>query len=147
MDSFYIIVGTIAILLLIGILTFLGIAMNKQYDSRPIQDKTIQKCPDYWKADSSGNCIIPTQDKNPAGMNNVGNLGTPANFISQKVGQYLVSYTPGLSNDNTKIDFNVDAWKTYNTMVGASLNPVCQKQQWLNDHKVVWDGVSNNNVC
>jgi hypothetical protein len=149
MDSFYIIVGTIAILLLIGILAFLGVAMNKQYVSRPFPARTIQKCPDYWTADSNGKCIIPTGG---AGLNNVGDLGTGSTLTSSKNGQYdnTMLYTPGLSADKKSIDFTKDndaAWKTYNTMVGSNLNPLCQKQQWLNDHKVVWDGISNNNVC
>lgn len=143
-DSFYIIVGTIAILLLVGILAFLGVAMNKQYVSRPFPARTIQKCPDYWNADSTGKCIIPI---NGPGLNNVGDLGNGSSLIPTKTKQYDLLYTPGLFNDNTKIDFNADAWNTYNTMVGANLNTTCQKQQWLNDHKVVWDGISNNNVC
>ena len=143
-DSFYIIVGTIAILLLVGILAFLGVAMNKQYVSRPFPNKTIQKCPDYWQADSKGKCIIPI---NGPGLNNVGDLGNGSSLNPVKTGQYDVLYTPGLSSNKTTIDFNADDWKKYNTMVGANLNPLCQKQQWLNEHNVVWDGISNNNVC
>lgn len=145
MDSFYIIVGTIAILLLIGILAFLGVAMNKQYVSRPYPERTIQKCPDYWKIDENGRCIIPN-NSNRAGMNNVGDLPS-SNLISTKTKQYDVLYTPGLSSDSKTIDFNSPDWNKFNTMVGSNLNPMCQKQQWLNEHNVVWDGISNNNVC
>ena len=135
MDSFYIIVGTIAIVLLIGILAFLGVAMNKQYVSRPFPERTIQKCPDYWTADNDGNCIIPTTG---VGLNNVGNLGNGSGLnITKSNKQYDINFTKDKD----------DVWKTYNTMVGSNLNPLCQKQQWLNDHKVVWDGISNNNVC
>jgi hypothetical protein len=147
MDSFYIIVGTIAILLLIGILAFLGVAMNKQYVSRPFPARTIQKCPDYWQVDGSY-CVIPTGG---AELNNVGDLRDGRQLDSAKSNvQYdtTMLYTPGLDSTKTKIDFtNDEAWKTYNTMVGSNLNSLCQKQQWLNDHKVVWDGISNNNVC
>jgi hypothetical protein len=142
-DTFYIVVGTIAVLLLIGILAFLGVAMNKQYVSRPFPERTIQKCPDYWQPDGSGKCVIPTSG---AGMNNVGDL-TGVALTTTKTGQYNVLYTPGLSSNKKSIDFNSEDWKKYNTMVGANLNTLCQKQQWLNDHKVVWDGISNNNVC
>ena len=146
MDSFYIIVGTIAILLLIGILAFLGVAMNKQYVKRPFPARTIQKCPDYWTADSNGKCIIPTSG---AGLNNVGDLRDGRTLTSTKNGQYDNNklYTPGLSSDLISINFNDAAWSTYNTMVGSNLNASCQKQQWLNDHKVVWDGISNGDLC
>jgi hypothetical protein len=149
MDSFYIIVGSIALVILIGVLTFLGIAMNKQYVSRPFPERTIQKCPDYWQVDGSY-CVIPTIG---VGMNNIGTLGTDT-LVSSKtgLGQYNTNFTPGYMDANgvKKINFTKDNdadWKTYNTTIGSNLNPLCQKQQWLNDHKVVWDGISNNNVC
>jgi len=148
MDSFYIIVGTIAILLLIGILAFLGVAMNKQYVNRPFPSRTIQKCPDYWQVDGSY-CVIPITG---VGLNNVGDLGNGSGLHITKQagagGQYDILFTPGLDSTQTKIDFTKDdVWKTYNTMVGSNLNPSCQKQQWLNDHKVVWDGISNGDLC
>lgn len=147
MDSFYIIVGSIALLLLIGVLTFLGIAMNKQYVSRPYPSKSIQKCPDYWEVADDGKCVIPTS-ANARAMNNVGDLASSRLVATKnRKKQYDRLYTPGLSEDKKSIDFEDEKWNAFNTMVGTNLNPLCQKKLWFNDHNVVWDGISNGNLC
>ena len=148
MDYFYIIVGSIAIGILVAALAFLGTAMNKQYVTRPIPARTLQKCPDYWKIGDDGKCIIPTQADNPSGMNNIGDLNSVSLTIT-KASQFDRLFTPGFTAATKTIDFDDAVWesKPYNTMVGTNLNPVCQKQQWLNEHKIVWDGISNSNIC
>jgi hypothetical protein len=64
MDTFYIIVLSVAVCLLIFILTFIGIKMA--YNRRSSTSGTNQfppvysTCPDNWTADTQGNCVPGT---------------------------------------------------------------------------------------
>tara|TARA_B110000285_G_scaffold26529_1_gene25786 strand:- start:627 stop:1031 length:405 start_codon:yes stop_codon:yes gene_type:complete len=134
MDNFYTIVIVIAIILLIGILTYIGMLMNDSSGSE-VYPPSSTTCPDYWEIDSSGKCKIPEESKIPG--KSAKNRGT----LFSEAGRFLAnsSTTPGLESD-TNIDFNDDGWN-------KSGNSVCAKKHWANTYGIVWDGISNYNDC
>ena len=128
MDNFYTIVIVIAIILLIGILTYIGMLMNDSSGSE-IYPPSSTTCPDYWEITAGGKCKIPQ-----SGGKNRGTLFNEHGSI-----QANSSTTPGLVDDAV-INFNDDGWN-------KSGNSVCAKKHWANTYGIVWDGISNYNDC
>jgi len=122
MDIFYIIVLSVAIMLLILILTYIGIKMvynrNSAGNTFP---PSYSPCPDYWQSDSTGKCVVP-------------NSGA----LNRGDGTYETNKPSGYSDG--KIDFTATAWTTN----GSS---ICSKRTWANSNNVVWDGITNYNGC
>jgi hypothetical protein len=133
METFYIIVLTIAGIFLILILTFVGIlftAKNNSVIYPPIQNK----CPDYWTDAGNSGCTISDL--------NVGTLKTANGYkMTDSRGTDGV-YTPGYDSTNKKVNFADTRWESdfYKTSR-------CALKQWANANKIVWDGVSNYNGC
>jgi len=123
MDVFYLIVLSIAVVLLILILTFIGLLMRNQRKGE-IFPPVSNTCPDGWTvATDSNSCIIPTS--------------VPTAFAG-----ITDSNTPGRSADKSAIDFSNSGW----TGLGGK-SAICAKRNWANTYGVVWDGVSNYNSC
>ncbi len=121
MESFHTIVLTIAVIILILVLTVIGIMMtNKTYDSS-VYPPTTNECPDYWTSNGSGNCT--------AGSVNIGDN-------SWKTGTHT---TKGLSG--TTVDFNDAGWSSNG---GTAL---CNQKDWAIKYGISWDGVANYNGC
>ena len=123
MDIFYIIVLSVAVMLLILILTYIGIKMvynrNAAGNTFP---PSYSPCPDYWQTDSAGHCVVPS-----------------ATATNHGTGPY--NSAPGYSSiPNDNIDFTASAWTTN----GSS---ICSKRTWANSNNVVWDGITNYNGC
>jgi len=127
MDNFYMIVIIVAIIALIGVLTYVGMIMayGEGTEVYPPQSTT---CPDYWVIDENKKCIVPSDgDKNTGSLYESGLLSESA------------KQTIGIEG-TTAIDFAHDDWK-------ASGQPICAKQTWAKTHGIVWDGISNYNDC
>ena len=113
MEGFQKIILTIAVIILVLSLIFMGIILNKAKGSEewpPI----VPACPDWWILDGSGNkstCV------------NVKDLGTCA--------------TKSTDNAHQKMDFNLPAFTGSN---GSNAN--CAKYSWANKCKVSWDGIT-----
>jgi len=123
MDLFYIIVLTVAIVVLILVLTYMGLAMR---NSTTVGYPGSQEmCPDYWTLTDASNCIIPTSGKN---------RGININNIS-------VDDTYGLSSDRASINFQDQKWG------GTGVSTICAQQKWANKYGIIWDGVTNYNGC
>ena len=121
MESFHTIVLTIAVIILILVLTVIGIMMtNKTYDSS-VYPPTTNECPDYWTSNGSGSCTADTA-----------NIGDG----SWKTG---TNTTKG-RNGNT-INFNDAGWSSNG---GTAL---CNQKDWAIKYGISWDGVSNYNGC
>ena len=133
MDKFYLIVLTIATVLLILILTYVGILMNKKTSvSRPFPPNS-GNCPDYWEvsATDASLCIIPNN-----GGKNTGDI-----YNADGSNSLNASSTYGLTNDKSSVNFTVASW-------GATgSTSTCSKKKWANLHGLLWDGVSNYNSC
>jgi hypothetical protein len=127
MEQFYIITITVAVVLLILILTYIGVYVMGGSDKTPYPPESLQ-CPDYWEK-SGADCIIPGASTTNAGTRkNTGGLeNTPSDaaYISGNV----------LKTDDA-------SWQT-----SDGLSAKCAKKLWANNNNVVWDGISNYNSC
>jgi hypothetical protein len=124
MDSFYTIVLTIALFLLIVILTYVGIQMSNKSSNISVYPPAAQPCPDYWlqSADpTKPGCVIP-----PVGQTNTSSTFSNVN-------------TPGFSGNI--INFNDPSWSRN----GATAT--CNQSTWASKNGIQWDGVSNFNGC
>lgn len=120
--GFYTSVLTIAIVVLILVLAFLGWTMTKQKDIDNFP-KLQTSCPDFWGVEKDGAttyCIQPEQ-----GNVNSGSIDASNNAIGFKDG---------------KFDFTNSGWS-------AGGNAVCAKKKWANSHGINWDTVTNANYC
>jgi hypothetical protein len=124
MLSFYTIVIIIAVILLIGALSVIGITLtkNKQTNAFP---EYQENCPDFWTL--NGTICSP----------NASNTPPPSKFVGIKPS---VNHTGVMiSNDKKSIvslDTNPDNWSS-----------ICDKYKWSNLNGILWDGVSNINTC
>ena len=138
MDNFYMIVIIVAIIALIGVLTYVGMIMayGEGTEVYPPQSTT---CPDYWVIDENKKCKIPSDgDKNTGSLYESSLLSESA---KQTIGIDEATSTEATSTEATStIDFAHDDWK-------ASGQPICAKQTWAKTHGIVWDGISNYNDC
>lgn len=123
METFYLIVLSVAIILLIIILAYIGVyGMNEK--SKSAFPPVKYDCPDYWQKNEEGKCVIPTSGPNMGAFNG-GDLIPP----------------PGINTNNIDaIDFEDPAWS-------ASGSSRCAQKKWANDNGIVWDTVSNYNQC
>jgi hypothetical protein len=138
MDYFYIIVSAILITLLILILTYIGIVMQRsKKENQSYPPEPPSNCPDYWTISPDRSCIVPA-----SGSKNTGKLYNNNNIIlTNSVGK--TGYTAGYSNDQgtPTINFTDAGW----TAGGSSA--LCNEQVWANTYNIMWDGVSNYNGC
>ena len=121
-DSFYTTVLTIAVVVLILVLAFLGWTMSKQKETDNFP-KLQTSCPDFWKIEKDGEknyCIQPEQGKVNSGSADA------------------VNNAPGFKDG--KFDFANSGWS-------AGGNAVCAKKKWANSHGINWDTVTNANYC
>lgn len=127
METFYLIVLSVAIILLIIILAYIGIyGMNEKTKSAfpPVK----YDCPDYWQKNEDGECVIPKSGPNMGAFD--GGDTTPGSR----------SDMTGINNDNDAINFEDAGWSA----MGSSR---CSQKKWANDNNIVWDTVSNYNQC
>lgn len=129
METFYLIVLAIAIILLIIILAYIGIYGMRDNNSATFPPVKYD-CPDYWKKDEdTGACIIPTSDSS-----NMGAFGSNGDLTPTKPN--IIGINPG----RTAIDFDDVGWSA----IGSSR---CSQKKWAIDNNIVWDTVSNYNQC
>ena len=136
MEWFHVIVLTVALVMLILLLTFIGLLMTHQKTSLSYPP-TYNTCPDYWTITTDGSgCLIPSYKSNL----NIGLLYSGPGSLNSSV-----STTPGFtstvdSKSNSvinKINFNDSKWQ----------GSVCNQKKWAANNNIVWDGVSNYNSC
>jgi len=129
MDKFQIIVLSIAVFILIIILTAIGLGL-RNLKNKIVYPPIANQCPDYWPVASDNvSCSIPLY---PNGKN----IGTSYN--SDGSIKFTNSTVPGFNSST--INFNDPGWS-------ANGSSTCNKQKWANQYQVVWDGISNYNSC
>jgi hypothetical protein len=138
MDSFQLTVLGIAVIVLIVILTFIGIALAKN-DKSVVFPPVANTCPDYWTVSSDGTkCTVPLSS-----ATNAGNIYVNGSLSSAFTTTLLTSNapygTPGYASG--AISFSDAGW----TANGKST--ICQQKSWANNYGIQWDGVSNYNTC
>jgi hypothetical protein len=123
MDSFYMIVVLIAVILLILCLTGVGILMGYQ-DANLVFPPKANNCPDGWT--TVGNvCTVPT-----AFISSTTGLTATQGFTAP------VAASGSTPEKLATIDFSKDYWAN-----------ICEKKKWANKFNINWDGVSNYNKC
>ena len=123
MDSFYIIVACVAIVLLILVLTVIGLMMKNQ-NRIDVYPPHQSKCPDYWSIDSDGLCI--------ANISPIVN-GLSSYNINDNTKRILKNATVTNSGGTYRFDF--------------TKNSVCDNKAWANNYNIQWDGYSNAVTC
>ena len=126
MEMFYMIVLTIATIVLIILLASIGLLMNKGKKSK-VFPPTSNQCPDNWALGADGvSCVVPK----------TGNVGSGAIAASATKAPYAVSV-------GGQIMFNPNnpSWSA----TGSSA--ICAKKNWANNNNISWDGVDNYNSC
>lgn len=133
METFHLVVLSVATVLLILVLVFIGILMSKGEQNLAFPP-SYGTCPDYWTLATDGSkCIIPTYQ---SGLN-IGSMYDQTQQLTASV-----SSAPGYSYDVSNnlvtnyINFNDPGW-----------TGMCSKKAWANMLGLVWDGVSNYNEC
>jgi hypothetical protein len=120
MESFYLIVLTIAIIILIISLGTIGMLMDQGNKTGPFPPISL-KCPDGWKETSTTSVtgdISYTCSSSTLGRNLL-----PGNGITVTNG-----------SDNT-LSYNDKS------------TTICQKHKFAQRNNLIWDGVSNYNSC
>jgi hypothetical protein len=142
MDAFYTIVLSIAIILLIAILSYIGVKMTNNTSSVAIYPPTSLPCPDYWaqSKDPNGNtvCFIPPYVAANSSSQIPSNTGK---IYGADGANTLNSSTPGYLTNNNSINFSNPGWASSGT------TSVCAQKKWANSNLIQWDGVSNFSSC
>jgi len=134
-DSFYLIILSVAVFILILALGFSGWMLSKQNDQIDFPNITAT-CPDFWTIDATGNCVQPT----------VGNFnsGKDANILTDGYLKLGTSGTPGpvpgKVSGATSFNSKDAAW-------GSGKEAICNKRKWATENNIQWDTVTNVNFC
>lgn len=133
MDRFYIIVLSIAVVLLILILTIIGLMMKSTSTNSAVFPPTLNTCPDYWTTGMDpSSCAIPVDSS----QKNTGSIYDSKNKL------LLTSVnTFGFTSLTNDIKFGDPAWSKGGT------KSICAQQKWANQYNIMWDGVTNYNGC
>jgi hypothetical protein len=130
MELFHVIVLTVALVILILLLTFIGILMAKQKTSLTYPP-AYNTCPDYWSVATDGSsCVIPNYGGINTGKLYTGMVLDPSVFSTP-------GFTAATSTTPNQINFKASGWN----------GTVCSQKTWTANYNVVWDGVSNYNSC
>lgn len=128
MEQFYVIVITIAIVLLILALTYIGVFLIGDDTTQVTFPPHSNQCPDYWEVNGDGSCVIPD-----VGDVNFGKKSAKDEFVVNKSDGSVDDSYPQPDDTNTSIPFEN--------------RTICEKKRWANTFDVVWDGVTNYNKC
>lgn len=127
MDSYYTIVTITAIILLVGLLVFLGIKMSYESNqSIKFPSTTPNTCPDYWDGlitdEGKRVCEVPKNGKN--------------------MGILLQT-----QDDTNKLE-EVRGYDAYTGTIDFGSNWTnCEKKEWALDNNVLWKGISEQANC
>jgi hypothetical protein len=154
--NFYTIVIITAIIFLILLLTYIGIAMSKIPNTARFAP-FINQCPDYWENDGSGYCIYPIRSgKNTGKFTGYIDLDTSANAYltnpADPITSGLSSFTDPAKKAyvdvqqtqlKEKLDVSEGSW----SQKYPDLSTICAKKKWAVTNGISWDGVTNSTVC
>jgi hypothetical protein len=121
MDYYYIIVSVVATIILVLILTYVGILITST-QKKATYPPSYNLCPDYWKSNGSGVCVMPTNGVNTTSP--------------------IKGNTYGYTEGSNSINFSDAGWSA-----GGTGDQRCGWQKWANLNEIQWDGVTNYNGC
>lgn len=145
MEAFYLIVLSIAAILLILILTYIGIVMSNNKNKKGSYPPQSGSCPDYWSISTvdASSCIIPVKTDRNAGTKTVDASGRSMTSVYDASGKLLLNATntAGINASTKSINFGDAKWTT------SGVSALCAQKNWANTFGIVWDGVTNYNSC
>ena len=133
-DSFYLIILSVAVFILILALGFSGWMLSKQNDQIDFPNITAT-CPDFWTIDATGNCVQPTATYFNYGKD--GNILT--NYVKLGTSGSAVD-VPGKVSSASSFNSKDAAW-------GSGKEAICNKRKWATENNIQWDTVTNVNFC
>ena len=133
MEQFYVIVITIAIVLLILALTYIGVFLIGDDTAKVTFPPHSNQCPDYWEVNGDGSCEV---------QKNGINLGTKSDD-SERTYADKDEFVPASDGGNQFVTDNA----SNPTSIDFTAGSICDKKQWANTFKIEWDGVTNYNKC
>ena len=136
MELFHVVVLSVALVVLILLLTFIGILMSRNKSGEAVTfPPTYNTCPDYWSISQDGSgCVIPSYESS-LNIGNIYSTGGQLNSAAQGTFGFKSVKDPKNKVINM-IDFNNSNWKGQ-----------CSIKKWTADNNIVWDGISNYNSC
>ena len=141
MEPFYLIVLAIAIIVLILLLTFIGLLMNKK-NSKDIFPPIANTCPDEWIYDASANaCLF---NENNLGYDS-GGIANAANTVADRIFKDIPNQTYNVANVVKGLKIDPKDGKAI--WAANGLTSTCAQKSWANRNGILWDGVSNYNSC
>lgn len=140
MQTFHLIVLSIAAIILIILLTFIGIIMGRQNSTAPFPP-TANTCPDFWQVSKDGkSCIVPNFNSINTGKLYNGSLISP-DLMNPSIVPGFSQTTDSKNKIIYSIDFNNAGWS------GTGVQGICSKRNWAKNYNVQWDGISNYTAC
>ena len=127
--DYYTIVTIVAIVLLVVLLTVIGIMMTSKKNKKGFPDyKNV--CPDYWtfREGSDTICMPPA-----------GNINVPKASAYEGMVQTVIHDGVNLDSSKkrvTSIDISKENWTSD-----------CDKKKWATKNGILWDGITNSNLC
>lgn len=138
-DSFYLIILSVAVFILILALGFSGWMLSKQNDQIDFPNITTT-CPDFWTISQDGlYCEQPASTNFNSGSDilskyvKLGTSGTPGPVPGKQ------SLADG-KHTASSFDSKDAGW-------GSGKDGVCNKRKWATDNNIQWDTVTNVNYC
>lgn len=131
-DSFYLIILSVATFILILVLGFMGWMLSHQKDEIIFPQVTIS-CPDFWTLTEDNVCMQPESGKF--------NRGSDDSLTKYRaIGSATNVDVPGINKDETGFNSSDAGW-------GTGKSATCNKRKWANDNGIIWDSVTNVNFC
>lgn len=134
-DSFYLIILSVAVFILILALGFSGWMLSKQNDQIDFPNITTT-CPDFWTISEDG---LYCEQPAPTNFNYGSSAITSNNYLKLGTSGNL-GPVPGKKTDTASFDSKDAAW-------GSGKDGVCNKRKWATDNNIQWDTVTNVNYC
>jgi hypothetical protein len=138
MEQFYLIVLAIAVVVLIGMLTFIGVLLYTSKSTIPFPPLK-NPCPDYWQImQDSTDGSVRCKQSGTASSKNVrqSNDFSPGIYTSTRD-------ATAQSNTAAVINPNAPEW----ARLYANKSADCAKAKWANNLGIVWDGYTNSTGC
>ena len=136
--GFYTNVSIIFLLLLIIILTIFYMLLRSKNTTSTLKNDS---CPDYWRMNNDGYCVVPTAITELNGTNVYGNIiqtGTKTGTNTYNG----IPYSAIKGTGNNEVNFNDASWTSYYN----SNSLPCAWQSWARKNNVEWSGITNVSI-
>jgi len=129
---YYTIVVIIALIILIGSLSVIGVMLTSGSNKKAFPEFQ-DTCPDYWTLAATDNTHICYPPKSGVNTPNDAAYAGDKPTISHAG---VTTVKNGAKWSVEKLDLKPSNWTS-----------ICDKSSWANANGLVWDGVSNTNEC